>query len=321
MALRLKVNTRPTYHLTKKKTKNMNTRYYRPIIALFFVIISFSGLKGQNSTMYYMGTVPQSYYLNPATQPQCGLFIGAPILSSLYGDAINTGFTSTDFIFKDPDSDSVLHLFHPRADKMEFINSLNNVEYTSGSGAFNIASFGFKAGDLFFAFDATIKMEQSLSYPKDVFEFLLTGTEDGNVIDLEKLSIDFLSYAEFAVNISKNFGDYISLGVRPKLLYGLGTIYNDNTTLNLETSASAYEMNIDTEIKSSFGGIPVPVDDNGALDLNGELDLNDSIFQDDGYKKFLKNKGFGLDLGIHINPIEKLQLSASVLDLGYINWK
>ncbi len=305
-----------------KKTENMNTRYYKPIVVLFFVIISLSGLKGQNNTMYYMGTVPQSYYLNPATQPQCGLFIGAPVVSSLYAGFNNTGFSASDFVFKDPESDSIIHLFHPRADKGAFLNGLNDVEHFNASIATNLASFGFRVGDLFIAFDATIKVEENFSYPKSAFEFLLQGTEDGNVIDLEKLGLDILSYMEFAVNLSKNYGDHLSLGIRPKLLFGLGTVYNDNSTLNLETRASDYLLNIDSEIKTALiEGIPVPVDENGALDPNGELDLSYSSIFGNGFGQLFKNKGFGLDLGVHFNPIDQLQLSASVLDLGYINWK
>ncbi len=299
----------------------MNTRYYKPIIALFFVIISLSGLKGQNNTMYYMGTVPQSYYLNPATQPQCGLFIGAPVVSSLYAGFNNTGFSASDFVFKDPESDSIIHLFHPRADKGAFLNRLNDVEHFNAGFATNVASFGFRVGDLFIAFDATIKVEESFSYPKSVFELLLQGTEDGNVIDLEKLGIDILSYTEFAVNLSKNYGDHLSLGIRPKLLFGLGTVYNDNSALNLETSASEYLLNIDSEIKMAAVGATLPVDENGVFDPNGDFVLNDSVLLEGGYGKFFRNKGFGLDLGVHFKPFDQLQFSASVLDLGYINWK
>ncbi|MCK4747471.1 MAG: hypothetical protein KAT15_10560, partial [Bacteroidales bacterium] len=78
----------------------------------------------------------------------------------------------------------------------------------------------------------------------------------------------------------------------------------------------------------------LPIDDEGFLDVdslaNSDFDL---LFGFPADKKDLltpsglstiggiKNPGFAIDLGFNYVPIEKLSVSASIIDLGFIRWK
>ena len=77
-------------------------------------------LAGQESnTIYFMNGVPQSYMVNPATQPRCNAFLGLPSSSPLQFHIENSGFSFGDVVF--PMGDSLITFLHRNADKDKFL--------------------------------------------------------------------------------------------------------------------------------------------------------------------------------------------------------
>lgn len=301
----------------------MNKLYNKIILVVFAIFLSLAGY-GQSSTMYYMGTVPQTYYLNPATQPECSFYVGIPLMSPLQFSFENSGFSANDLLWYDAEIDSLIHpLYSPQAaDK--FLNGLNDVEYMRLNAAVNLASFGFRAGDMYFSFDATIRSDEYISYPKDLMKFMLKGNQDGDVFDFSALNFEFLNWAEYGVNISKSFGSSFSVGVRPKLLFGLGTFVTQENNITLETSTEEWVLNSQFSGKVAVTGMTIPVDENGIIDPEGEFQIDSNIINypaQNWQRAFSKNRGLGIDIGAHFKPIDNLQLSVSALDIGYIKWK
>ncbi len=292
-------------------------------ISLLAVLFSFLGQGisfAQGNTAYYMGTVPQSYTLNPATQPQCDLFIGVPLLSHTSLRANLGNIELSDIIFKDPDNDSVIAITDKKANSQAFINKLGAVEPLGMEAQITLLSFGFRVKEMYFSFDASIKGSGQISYPKELMEFMLIGPENGRTYDLSDLSFDMQEYTEIALNISKNFDDKLQVGVRPKFLSGIFTISSINNNSTLYTSSEKWVLNSNYQANIGATGIIIPVDEDGLIDLEGDF-KEDSTLTSSGYGKLLTtNWGFGIDFGVHYKPIERIQLSLSVLDLGYIKW-
>src|SRR4051812_16274100 len=70
-------------------------------ILLWSVILLPGQVLGQNeSTLYFMNSLPQSVDLNPAIQPRYKMTIGLPVISSIGGTYSNNGFTYNDMISK-----------------------------------------------------------------------------------------------------------------------------------------------------------------------------------------------------------------------------
>lgn len=287
------------------------------IVILVLLGIS-PGIFGQSNLMYYMSNVPQSYQVNPATQPQCSFFIGGYSAFSLG----NTAVSPSDIFWYDASIDTVVHPFYSGAHFEEFLSNINSSEQFYGKGDLNFLSFGFRSGQMYFSFDASIKSSQTLAYPKSMIEFLLQGNENGVTYDFSDLSYEFLSYAEISANISRKFGDILTIGVRPKILYGLATLTTQENDFTVQTSTDEWVINAHTAARMAITGIPIPVDENGIFELSSIGSNIDSIVDNpfDIINSFNKNRGFGVDFGLHFQPIEQIQLSASLLDLGYIKW-
>jgi hypothetical protein len=299
-------------------------KLFREII-LFVFAISFTAIGlAQSSTMYYMGTVPQSYYLNPATQPECNFYLGMPIASPLQFSYYNSGFSPNDLLWYDAEIDSNIHPLYSGAAADKFLSNLKDVEFLRTDIAVNLASFGFRAGDMYFSFDATIRGNEYFSYPKDLMTFVLKGNRNGDVFDFSALNFEFLNYAEFGVNISKSFSSTFSVGIRPKVLFGLGTFVTQDNDITLETNTDEWILNSKFSGKMAVTGMTIPVDEDGLIDTEGDFSFDSTITDDPAKnwnKVFSKNRGLGVDIGAHFNPVDDIQLSISALDLGYIKWK
>lgn len=294
-------------------------KYMKPLILLLFSLFLFTSFGyGQSNTMYYMGTVPQSYYLNPATQPAYGFYIGLPGLSPLQTDIINSGFTISDLYYK---SGSSLTLFNENASINEFIESLKETENISANVALNLASFGFRTGEMYFSFDATLRNQEQVTYPKDLLKFLVDGNTYGQVFDFSDLTVQSVSFIDFGLNVSRNFGDMLTVGVRPKIYQGIAAATVSENDITLRTS-DEWVLSAKSSINLSAPSLMIPKDADGNYDFEeAELDSN---WTDDPvqFRNTLgKNMGLGIDLGVHFRPVKEIELSLSLIDLGYINWK
>jgi hypothetical protein len=279
-------------------------------------------VKGQGNTVYYMGTLPQSYFMNPATQPQCDVYIGLPVASQINARVTTGSLSAGDFFFKDPLSDSVITWTHPNADPNDLLAKLNKVETWGGTIDFSLVSFGFRVKDMYFSFDAAVRNSITTSLSKDYFEFAWLGNENDRTYDFSDMGVEVMEYMEFGVNISRHFGDQLQIGIRPKMLFGLATISTLSNSTTLYTSTEEWVLNSNAEARFAATGVTIPVDEEGNIDWDQDFEFDSTIFSPTGYQKILsKNRGWGIDIGAHYKPIDNLQVSLSVLDLGYIKWR
>jgi hypothetical protein len=89
------------------------------LIPIVFLALTLP-LCAQSNTMYYQPLIPQAYYLNPATQPGCNIFIGLPL--TIYFEKENTSLHLSDLIWNDPETGQVMHPFHPDANLDDFFS-------------------------------------------------------------------------------------------------------------------------------------------------------------------------------------------------------
>jgi hypothetical protein len=113
----------------------------------------------------------------------------------------------------------------------------------------------------------------------------------------------------------------LTVGVRPRLLYGLATFATENNSTILSTSHEEWNLNTDISGKLAITGVPIPLDTNGNLDFKN-IDLKDAYSSPSKIMNSLgKNRGLAIDFGVQFRPINQFQFSLSVLDIGSLSWK
>jgi hypothetical protein len=161
----------------------------------------------------------------------------------------------------------------------------------------------------YFSLTIAIKADANLTFKKDLASFIIKGNAPFEGKELSFIGNDFLSaisYAEVGVGYNREVNDNLSFGVNAKYLLGLFNAYTSKAELLLYTGNKYHELDISHTLQGKMAGI---------IDIeNGNISV-DNIF------KNLKNHGFALDVGARYKINRLFEVSASVLDIGFIRWK
>ena len=309
------------YYLLIRKNRSMQFNIKKIITATLLIgVTCIYNAYGQSNTMYYIHGVPQSYQLNPATQPTCDFFLGVPGVSPLQIHVQNSALSINDVIWAE--GDSVYHPFHPSVDVDDFLSNFKETNYIAVENDITAFSMGLRIREMYFTFDIGAHMNDRFIYPGDLIDFLVKGNEANDEFDLSGLELDFKNYADIALGVSRNFGDQWTVGLRTKLLFGIANLSTSKSNISLITGADQWVIDTDYEMNFSMPGVIVPIDAEGGLDFDEGFDFDSTLSTVKDYRKLgTQNIGLGFDIGAHFRPIDKLEISASIIDLGYIRWK
>jgi Family of unknown function (DUF5723) len=281
-----------------------------------------------SQTLYYMNRVPQSTMMNPAMQPIYNFYLGVPGISTLQISAGNNRLSLTDVIMKHPSQDSLITFLHPDAEfnTDDFLGKLGENNFIYEDFRSDLVSFGFRTNTWYFSFNLSERFSSSINYPKDLMALILEGNSQftNTNADLSYLGINSTFYREYGIGVSKEISQSLSVGLRAKVLFGHANVnsdYKDNV-ITMYTSRDSIYLNADATINTSS---PLIATTNADGDFDGfELPSYIRNSQSDSLVDLAlahTNMGLGIDLGVYYKPIEKLSLSLSIIDLGYIKWK
>jgi hypothetical protein len=301
-------------------TNKRSGHQIKPSIAAVAILIwFFSGIKAQQSNiLYYMRGVPQSHLLNPATQPRCGFYLGLPGVSPFQVNAENSAFSLSDVMWYN--GDSTITFLHPDGDKDKFLDLFGRANYISADVSTSILSYGFRSENMYYSFDITQRVISRFSYPGDLIRLALEGNEEDDEFDLSSLGVSAMTFTEFSMGVSHKLNDMITLGYKGKLLFGEANISTKKSDILLTTSIENWTVDSKYDLNVSGPGLTIGRDSAGNFDMDS-IKIDEDLTTPDYINAITGNFGLGVDMGIHIKPVENLTLSASILDLGYIRWK
>jgi len=306
---------------------NINDRIYRFTFLLLLVMTFLVRLEAQqNNTLYYMDRIPQSNQLNPATQPKCGFYIGLPGLSSLEINAGNTAVGFNDIYLYKPLTDSLY--FRPLQsdkDRTEFLGKLKKNNYVFSDARLDWLSFGFRLNENYLSFSAADRVEVKGNLPYDLIDFGINfnqTTTGKKTFNFEGLGLNATWFREYSIGISREINERLSFGIRGKLLFGKANISTKSSNIAFnQTGMDVWKTSLVMDINTSIPNLTVGDDKQGKASLdsikfgktNGGKDTRSVIMN-------RRNVGAALDIGIILKPEEMLSISASIVDLGFIQW-
>jgi hypothetical protein len=308
----------------------MNISKFKKLFLVLLVLHFFTefATAQDSQTLYFMNRIPQSSFMNPALQPKCNFFLGLPVVSSLQIGVGNNRLALTDVVMKHPTNDSLITFLHPDAefDKSDFLAKLDDNNFFYQDFSTDLLSFGFRTGTWYFTFNVSEKFNMSINYPKDLMTLALEGNQNfiNSNSDLSYLGVNSTFYREYGLGISKQINPNLSVGGRIKVLFGHANVSSnfDENKLNMYSSTDSIYLDANATVYTSS---PLVATSNDAGNINGfELPTYMENAETDSLIDWAlthENMGFGIDLGIYYKPLEKLSLSLSVIDFGYINWE
>jgi outer membrane protein OmpA-like peptidoglycan-associated protein len=302
----------------------MKTTYIKSTTFIICLLIPLLISAQQINTLYFMNNVPQRNAYNPAFQPRCGFYIDLPITPNLKLDVGNNSFSINSFIFKQNINgvDSTITFLHPEADKQAFLDKIRPTTRIFTDFQISLFEFGFRAKKSYFTFGIKERFENSIFLPKDIFRLAIFGTpetETDNSFDFKTLGINTSLFTEFGLGYSYKINKSLTVGTKLKALVGQANISTNVSTLSLNASMDRWLLKANASINTSTP-IEIPLDNENNFDFpNITLpDFNQTFFLN---QLNADNLGYGIDLGVTFRPVNFLQLSAALTDLGFIRWK
>ncbi|MBN1118085.1 MAG: hypothetical protein JXA77_12815 [Bacteroidales bacterium] len=282
------------------------------ILSAFFLLLATLGNSQQNHSLYFMHQVPESNLLNPAVPLSCKWYVGLPVLSSTHLNYANSALTFRQLF---PKSETGAYI----ADIDGLVKQLRWRNYIGTEIHTQLFALGYRPGDYSFMFSVTEKNNLSLIVPKKIVRLLWGGNTqfEGESTGLKGTGVYFNHYREYALSVSKFSGSGVYFGARAKLLFGKLNVATRNTSIDLFTDPTSFNLNFTGDLLA-HSSLPLVIDTTGDIldnvSYNEEVNIPDLILN-------RKNPGFGIDLGIIYPYSNNLELSASIIDLGFIRWR
>lgn len=301
----------------------------KPLNRLLFVLgiiccMSFPLVSQVNNTLYFMHGVPQSNRVNPAFQPRGNIYIGFPLMAPIKAGFSSSSLAWKDVIYQHPtDADSLITFMHPYGSKQQFLDQLKPVNVFVSDFGTSLISFGFRTDVGFFSMDVVSRWDGNIYYPGDLARFILQEEHEGETYEMDGIGTDLMAFDEISVGWSEEVVDNLTIGVRAKALFGVGDLSTTNSVLSVSTSQEIWNIKSDMKFNASLPFAEVVYDED---DMIEDVIIDDALENPDfstisNYMFNTKNFGLGVDLGVDYWPMDQLQISVSLLDLGYIKWK
>ena len=282
----------------------------RKIILIFVLFLAIGSFSQNKQILYNFTSVPQSLMTNPGADFKYNWYAGVPLLSGISANVGSSGFSAYD-LFANNGVDFNVKLRNAvfsttRKDKVAI-----NEQIEIFNGGFKIAG---EKSDSYISFGMYQEFDMLSYVPKDIAILALDGNRDylGKVFNLGDLSVKAEMLSVFHLGFHKNITEKFILGVRGKIY---SSIYNANSTKNsgyiytIPSSTGVYEQMIYSQLQLNTSGI-AKYDDQ---------DYEPNVAKDITKRALLGgNLGLGFDAGFTYYPKKNIQVTASIIDVGFI---
>lgn len=279
------------------------------LIIILCLFLSWSTWAQQEYGLHFMRHVSNANLTNPGFAPRQTFYVGG--LSA--GTDLSLRGLGNAALFT-PDSANV---YSPN-----YLGILNEMDEALNTRLGTKLEFGagLRLGKLFVSINANTKLVSQIDLPRTAFEMAWYGNENaiGQTIDIGP-AFSINAYQEIGLGLTYALSPQLSVGVRPKRLFGIASVYTSRNQLALTTGSDNYELTVDADyqanISSTFASVTPSADgiiENTSVAYDQEAFRNLSIPEG--------NSGWAIDLGASYQLSNKLEVGVSILDLGYIDW-
>ena len=292
---------------------------------VFLMAVLIAGISAQSSQVMHYMALPQNHFINPALRSPNSLCIGLPVLSGT-GLIVNDNFVDlSDILMKSRTGDSVISILNKGYNIDKFLAKIKDRVLIEPNFATQLFSIGFGVGNDAYAFvDVTERMDGTLILPPELFQLILNGNQQflNKRINLSSLRGDMKYYREVGFGFSKNLTRKLRFGVKGKLLFGIAGFSIDNKSLGISVDNNyliKFDADLTVNMSAPFKISLLP--DHTLQSIDFDSDRFKTIRGAYDFFSGKDNLGLGLDFGATYDISDKLKVSASVTDLGFINWK
>lgn len=272
-------------------------------LILFFLLHKADVVISQSDFLLHAHSLtPHQLVVNPSVLPQADFFLGLPVIGNSFAGFSNNSFTYRDLIKKKPGTDSIYFDFD------NFLSSLRNTNFIYGGVNTDLVSIGWREGRWYVGARVTEVADFRFRFSKDLMKLAINGNGPylGELMQLGNIYLRASHYRKYAVNFSRDIRCKLRLGMSAAYLYGMENLNVKRSNITLITNPVTFDLTGTSDI---------------LINSSGTEAFNTDSLKTWPYQMQRKNRGFSLDLGASYKLNDKINVSASLLDLGFIKWK
>ena len=269
-------------------------------------MFAMKGMAQTAKSAYFMDGTFHNFRINPAMKAERGFFSLALGNMSI---ATNGNVGVSHFLY--PDGDQLTTFMSGKVDQDEFLGRLPEYARLGMNFDETLFGLGFRLLGGYTSFSVSLHSNTSMALPKGFFEFAKKGLQDQHY-NFSGINMHSMNYAAATLGYSREVYKGLRVGVNLKYLMGLA--YTDFTfdRFNIELSEDRWRIESHAQAQAALGSEVYFEDEDASLDALRMGPLASAA------------KGFAVDLGVVYDMKEfvpGLTVSASVVDLGSINWQ
>ncbi len=268
----------------------------KAFIILFVLVVGFSAHAQSDLLLYNFSGIPQNFSVNPASPQQTKWYISLPAIGGVSSYFHNSGFKPSDLLEAGTDVNENLD---------NIINGLNERSQITAGNSINLLGFGFQTKKGFINFKVEQRTDVRFQYPIDLLKFVQSGNGSDDVLNFNSFNVEALTVTTAAVGYQHAITERLRVAATFKYLIGQSHAYTERVNASLYSSQDSLRADADILVRTS--GVSAVIDDAIPFDIPS-FALPD-------------NSGMAFDFGIYYKLGKKFDFSASVLDIGSINWK
>lgn len=276
-------------------------REFNKWLAVMALVIASTSLKAQDtSPVAFMRLNPYQTNLNVATDlPYYTYF--SPGVGNF---SMNVQYSSL----------SIYDFFRSEFNLKKLLDLMEDENYISASFSHNMGCLGIRAGNGIISYNHNFRVNGYASFNYCLFKLLAFGNMEflgeDNPANVG-FDWDTQAFHEYALGYQANVTDWLSLGFRAKLLFGIVDLTTDALEMSLYTDPNSNTVFFKEDVGVRFSLPRMFQLEDGSMNANGPFGLSD----------FYHNPGFGLDLAASFRIGERFIVTTAVNDLGRIKWK
>ena len=289
----------------------------------------------QINTLYFLENAPMRHTINPAFQPVSNGYVNFTMLGWTQFSVGNNSLTISDVLTVDPSTGKTILPLHPNGDKQKLLKAMRKTTLVGMDATTSFLNFGFRLKDKgYVMIGINERIVMGNSTPRSMAEFWFNGgmkdlTGGTNTYDMSGVSLNGMAYTEISGGYSYQLNDKWTLGGKVKLLLGSFYLKAGSKNLALDANTSEWNMHGDYNIElASFLNSRYLNEYMEGKSIQQMIDGGNSSFKTNelidtkNIASLLAPSGYGaaLDFGFTYKPIEQVQISAALTDLGFIYW-
>ena len=280
-------------------------------------VIGLSPLLAQrNLALYNLPGVPQSQTMNVGRMPDYNFHLSLPVISNINLGASSSGFSANDIKsinFEDQGENPDGSFFE--TDFSDFTNQIAPYNTLGFDFHTTILDAGFRLGKGYIGIQGTEHVQSFLGYAESLFTTFdeiqgLTPEDFENGPRRYTVNGTFLNFNHHrtlgASYTHEIIPGKLSAGLRAKMAIGIGRAWTRNENFSIVGDYQQGILGLEGNVGVLLAGLPAAFDSTQGIGT---------------YLKGTGNQGLAVDLGAQYRVNDKIEVFASLVNLGQIVWK